>query len=181
MALLGPSGSGKTTIMEAICGLRAVTHGNILIDSTDITELRPAERQVALVPQDNALFPHLTVGEHLSFGPTIQKWKKSDIKARVEELAEELGITHLLHRKPVMLSGGEAKRVALARALATKPKLLCLDEALTGLDEKTHAATLQVIRSTITREKTTTLLITHSIMEAQALADSILEINSLLG
>ncbi|MGJ8672423.1 ABC transporter ATP-binding protein [Rubritalea sp.] len=173
LALMGTSGSGKTTIMEAVCGLRKVTAGSIVLDGRDITHLRPAERHVALVPQDNALFPHLTVREHLCFGPSIQKWNTERIHQRVDELAKELGITHLLDRKPAMLSGGESKRVALGRALATRPKLLCLDEALTGLDDTTHAETLDAIKSTIEREKITTLHITHSQQEAQQLSHTI--------
>ncbi|MFC5049027.1 ABC transporter ATP-binding protein [Rubritalea spongiae] len=181
LSLMGPSGSGKTTIMEAICGLRKVHEGEILLDNHDITQLRPCDRNVALVPQDNALFPHLTVHEHLAFGPGLQKWETAQIQQRVEQLATELGILNLLDRKPNMLSGGESKRVALGRALATRPRLLCLDEALTGLDETTHAETLDCIKSSIEREKITTLHITHSQQEAKTLASIKLSIHDLIG
>ena len=179
-ALMGPSGSGKTTIMEAICGLRHIESGNIRLADKDITHLRPGERQAALVPQDNVLFPHLNVREHLAFGPTIQKWNPAVTKQRCDELAESLGLTLLLDRMPATLSGGEAKRVALGRALATRPMLLCLDEALTGLDDDTHAEILQLLKSTIAQEAITTLHITHSRDEAKALSQEIIRIEDLI-
>ena len=179
-ALMGPSGSGKTTIMEAICGLRHIESGCIRLAGKDITHLRPGERQVALVPQDNVLFPHLTVREHLAFGPSIQKWSSAETKQRCEELAEHLGLTQLLDRMPTKLSGGEAKRVALGRALATCPTLLCLDEALTGLDDDTHAEILQLLKNTIAQEAITTLHITHSQDEAKALSEEIIHIEALI-
>jgi molybdate/tungstate transport system ATP-binding protein len=178
-ALMGPSGSGKTTIMEAICGLRHIQSGCILLAGNDITHLRPGERQVALVPQDNVLFPHLSVREHLAFGPSIQKWSSAKTKQRCNELADNLGLTQLLDRMPAKLSGGEAKRVALGRALATRPTLLCLDEALTGLDDETHAEILQLLKSTIAQESITTLHITHSQSEAKALSQEIILIEDL--
>lgn len=176
---MGPSGSGKTTVMEAICGLRKVHGGQIVLDGRDITHLRPGERTVALVPQDNVLFPHLNVRDHLNFGPQLQKWPKQEALQRVDELAEALGLKPLLDRKPAMLSGGEAKRVALGRALATRPKLLCLDEALTGLDTQSHEETLDAIKSVITKENITTFHITHSPQEAQRLSHSTLTMQEL--
>lgn len=178
-ALMGPSGSGKSTIMEAICGLRHIQSGDIILADKNITQLRPGERQVALVPQDNVLFPHMTVQEHLEFGPKIQQWNHREIKQRSDDLAEQLGLTPHLERMPEMLSGGEAKRVALGRALATRPQLLCLDEALTGLDGPTCAEILQLIKRTIAQESTTTLQITHSKDEATALSQTIIRIDDL--
>ena len=178
-ALMGPSGSGKSTIMEAICGLRHIQSGDIILADKNITQLRPGERQVALVPQDNVLFPHMTVREHLEFGPKIQQWNHREIKQRSDDLAEQLGLTPHLERMPEMLSGGEAKRVALGRALATRPQLLCLDEALTGLDGPTCAEILQLIKRTIAQEGTTTLQITHSKDEATALSQTISRIDDL--
>jgi len=176
VSLMGSSGSGKTTLMEALCGLRHITSGTVHLDDRDITHLRPGEREVALVPQDNALFPHLTVREHLAFGPTIQGWKKSAIAKRADELAEQLGITSLLSRTPENLSGGEAKRIALGRAIATRPSLLCLDEALTGLDDETYSDILALLQSTISMGKLTTLHITHNRVEAKQLADTVIEL-----
>jgi molybdate/tungstate transport system ATP-binding protein len=176
VSLMGASGSGKTTLMEALCGLRHITSGTVHLDDRDITHLRPGEREVALVPQDNALFPHLTVREHLAFGPTIQGWNKADIVKRADELAEQLGITSLLSRTPENLSGGEAKRIALGRAIATRPSLLCLDEALTGLDDETYSDILTLLQSTISKGKLTTPHITHNREEANQLADTDIEL-----
>jgi ABC-type sugar transport system ATPase subunit len=180
VALMGPSGSGKTTLMEAICGLRKITAGSMQLNGQEISHRRPADRQVALVPQDNVLFPHLNVSQHLSFGPSIQKWQPSAIDQRVEELADQLKISHLLQRMPDNLSGGEAKRVALGRALATHPKLLCLDEAFTGMDDQCHAETLELVKQSIAQENTTTLHITHSHREAHELADQVIQIHNLI-
>lgn len=175
-SLMGPSGSGKTTLMEALCGLRQINQGSIYLNDREITDLRPGERNIALVPQDNALFPHLSVREHLAFGPSIQGWKKLNIKSRIEELAEQLAITTLLNRTPENLSGGEAKRVALGRAIATRPALLCLDEALTGLDDDTYAEILALLQATIADGGLTTLHITHVRAEAKALAENVFEL-----
>jgi len=178
VSLMGSSGSGKTTLMEALCGLRHISSGSIHLGGRDITHLRPGERGIALVPQDNVLFPHLTVREHLAFGPQIQGWKKSNILEQSDTLAEQLGITNLLDRTPENLSGGEAKRVALGRALAIQPALLCLDEALTGLDDTTHAEILDLLKNTISTLQLTTLHITHNRAEANELAETIIELDS---
>jgi len=178
VSLMGASGSGKTTLMEALCGLRKVTSGSIHLGGRDITLLRPGERGIALVPQDNVLFPHLTVRDHLTFGPKIQGWKNSQIAEQTDRLAEQLGITNLLDRTPENLSGGEAKRVALGRALAIQPSLLCLDEALTGLDDATHSEILELLKNTISDFQLTTLHITHNRNEAEELAKTIIELDS---
>lgn len=179
VSLMGASGSGKTTLMEALCGLRHISGGTIQLDNQDITHLRPGDRGIALVPQDNVLFPHLTVREHLDFGLHIHGWSKAAIAGRTAQLAEQLAITSLLDRTPENLSGGEAKRVALGRALSTRPSLLCLDEALTGLDDETYAEILDLLKETIQTHGLTTLHITHNRNEATQLADSIVEITSL--
>lgn len=176
--LMGASGSGKTTLMEALCGLRHISSGTIHLNERNITHLRPGERGIALVPQDNVLFPHLTVREHLAFGPSIQRWGKSDIADRVDQLADQLGITPLLDRTPENLSGGEAKRIALGRALATRPALLCLDEALTGLDDLTYGEILGLLKTTIAESTLTTLHITHNRAEASELADTIIDLDA---
>lgn len=176
LALMGKSGSGKSTIMEAICGLREVISGSIYIDGEELTYAAPRDRMVGLVPQDNVLFPTMTVREHLAYGPRLRKWKKPEINSRIEEVAAELGITSLLDRLPRGLSGGEAKRVAIGRAIAAKPSLLCLDESFTGLDDETLIEVMAVVRSTIQRENISTLLITHQMKEAQILGDDIYRI-----
>ncbi|MGJ8655476.1 MAG: ATP-binding cassette domain-containing protein [Akkermansiaceae bacterium] len=176
LALMGKSGAGKTTIMEAICGLREVVAGRIIIGGKELTSAAPRDRMVGLVPQDNVLFGTMTVREHLAYGPILRKWKKADIGARVEEVAEELGISHLLDRLPRGLSGGEAKRVAIGRAISAKPALLCLDESFTGLDGETLREVMGVVRATIRQEKISTLLITHQLNEAEMLGDVIYQI-----
>jgi ABC-type sugar transport system ATPase subunit len=125
--LMGRTGRGKTTILESICGLRKVTSGKILIDSTDVTKWLPGDRQVGYVPQDLALFPTLTVAEHLSFALKLRKRPQGFIDTRVQSLADVLGITMLLGRKVHALSGGESQRVALGRALSFSPSVLLLD------------------------------------------------------
>ena len=176
LALMGKNGSGKTTIMEAICGLREVISGTISIDGEDRTHATPRDRMVGLVPQENVLFPTMTVREHLAYGPRLRKWKKSEIKQRVGEVAAELSITGLLDRFPHGLSGGEAKRVAIGRSISAKPSLLCLDESFTGLDEETLIEVMAVVKTTIQQEKLCTLLITHQNKEAEVLGDVIYQI-----
>ncbi len=168
--LMGRTGSGKTTLLEAICGLRQIVSGRIRIGDRDVTRLKPGERGVGLVPQDIALFPTMTVRQHLAFALEIRRRSPEAIEARVEELSSLLGIAHLLDRGTAGLSGGEAQRVALGRALSFRPGILLLDEPLSALDEVTrdemHALLRQVQRST----GVTTLHITHSRAEARALA-----------
>lgn len=169
--LMGSSGSGKTSIMEALCGLRKVSSGKIWINDKDVSCLAPSERNIGLVPQDNVLFHTMSVYEQIAYGPRVRKGNLKELDCRVREVAEQLQITHLLERKTKKLSGGEAKRVALARAIAPKPKVLCLDESFTGLDDDTQSEVLQVIKQTIQQEKITTLFITHSQREADLMGD----------
>lgn len=174
VALMGPSGCGKTTLMEAICGLRSgVREGRIMLGGEDIRQLPPGARGIGLVPQDVTLFPMLKVREQLEFGPKLHGWNAGETKERVDGLAHDLGLEKLMDRFPQGLSGGEARRVALGRALALKPRLLCLDEALTGLDEARHDEVLGVIRKMIEREGVTALHVTHSKREAEAIADRV--------
>lgn len=177
VALMGPSGCGKTTLLETICGLRQARGGSIRLDGRDIAHLPPGVRRIGLVPQDIALFPTHTVAEQLAFGPKLHGWPAREIRERVESLAMALNITSLLNRIPLGLSGGEARRVALGRALALRPRLLCLDEALSGLDEKLHGEILAVIREMIDREGVTALHVTHSSTEAAAIADRVVRMN----
>ena len=174
VALMGPSGCGKTTLMETVCGLRSgMIGGRILLDGVEISGLPPGARGIGLVPQDVALFPTLTVREQLEFGPKLHGWGRREIRERTDGLAEDLGLEKLLNRVPHGLSGGEARRVALGRALALKPRLLCLDEALSGLVEERHDEVLQVIRKMIEREGVTALHVTHSRKEAEAISDRV--------
>lgn len=172
--LMGGTGQGKTTILEAICGLRPVAGGRILLDGDDVTRWKPADRSIGYVPQDLALFPTMTVREHLEFALRIRRHSAEAMRARVAELAEVLAIGPLLERRIPGLSGGEAQRVALGRALSFRPQVLLLDEPLTALDEVTRDRLCELLRSVQKQHGLTTLHITHSRAEAVQLADRLL-------
>jgi molybdate/tungstate transport system ATP-binding protein len=176
-ALMGKTGSGKTTLLEAICGLRPVVAGAIRLMDCDVTDWRPAARGLGYVPQDVALFSTMTVHDHLAFGPFVHRWSGPDIVARVAELAQTLGIAHLLDRRVRGLSGGEAQRVALGRALAMRPGVLLLDEPFNALDDVTRNEIYDLLRTVRTQLPVTVLHVTHSRAEAECLADRILELD----
>jgi ABC-type sugar transport system ATPase subunit len=172
--LMGKTGSGKTTILEALCGLRAVGSGRILLAGKDVTPLRPADRGIGYVPQDRALFQTMTVRQNIAFAPSIRGWSAAEIDARVTELSELLRIAPLLDRLPSGLSGGEAQRVALGRALAARPKILLLDEPLSALDDETWEGMIDLLGEVRRATGVTTLHVTHRREEARRLADRIL-------
>jgi molybdate/tungstate transport system ATP-binding protein len=172
--LMGKTGSGKTTVLEAICGLKAVESGSISLLGRDVTRLGPAERGVGYVPQDLALFPTFRVRDHLAFALTVRGRSRAEIERRVAELAGLLGIGHLLERRPAGLSGGEAQRVALGRALAFHPSVLLLDEPLSALDDDTRSDMVSLLRAVQRLTGVTTLHVTHSLGEAKKLADRLL-------
>ncbi len=172
--LMGRTGSGKTTLLEAICGLRSVVHGSIYLMGEEVTRWKPARRGIGYVPQDRALFQTMTVREHLAFALTIRRWDRVAIAERVKELAELLGLRSLLDRRPQGLSGGEAQRVSLGRALACRPGILCLDEPLSALDDETREEMHALLRSVRECTGVTTLHVTHHLSDAQKLADRIL-------
>ncbi len=167
--LMGRTGSGKTTILEALCGLKTVTGGRILLNGRDVTRLKPGARNIGFVPQDAALFATMTVREQIGFALTVRRWTKADKEYRVNELAELLGLKGLLDRKPEGLSGGERQRVALGRALAANPAVLCLDEPLSALDDATREEMYRVLHTVREHTHVTTLHITHSRGEARRL------------
>jgi ABC-type sugar transport system ATPase subunit len=169
--LMGRTGCGKTTLLEAVCGLKPVRGGRVLLLGRDVTHLPPADRGVGYVPQDLALFPTMTVREHLGFALEVRRWDPAEAARRVDELTELLGIGHLLDRRPQGLSGGEAQRVALGRALAFRPGVLLLDEPLSALDEDTRSGMYGLLRSVQRQTGVTALHVTHSRAEARALAD----------
>jgi len=175
--LMGRTGSGKTTLLEAICGLRTVMAGSILIHGRDVTRMPPAARGIGLVPQDAALFDHMTVREHLTFALRIRKVEPGPQAARVEELAGWLTLSHLLDRRPKGLSGGERQRVALGRALAFRPEVLCLDEPLSALDDDTREEMFEVLRRVREHTNATILHITHNLSEARALGDHLIRLS----
>ncbi|MBI1348105.1 ATP-binding cassette domain-containing protein [bacterium] len=174
VVLMGRTGSGKTSLLEALCGLRPVRAGRILIDDVDITRHDPADRQMGYVPQDLALFPGLTVAEHLSFALRLRRIAATEQRRRVTELAELLGITSVLTRSVDRLSGGEAQRVALGRALAIPPRILLLDEPLSALDDVTRQEMYLLLRDLKQKTGVTTLHVTHNQAEARELADRLL-------
>src|SRR5436305_15214815 len=172
--LMGKTGEGKTTILEAICGLRSVVAGRILLHGADVTQLHPADRGVGYVPQDLALFSMLTVREHLEFALRVRRAEEQTIKDRVSQFADLLGIDHLLNRFPHSLSGGESQRVALGRALAFHPQVLLLDEPLSALDEETRHEMYDLLKRVQHQTAVTTLHVTHSRAEAGSLAQRLL-------
>lgn len=175
--LMGKTGSGKTTILESLCGLKSVEKGRIELMGRDVTHLKPAERGIGFVPQEGALFPKMTVGQQLGFALTIRRWKANAVAERVRQLAELLGIEDLLDRRPVGLSGGERQRVALGRALAARPNVLCLDEPLSALDDATRHAMCSLLKTISEQTGVTTLHITHNRSEAENLGDILLQLD----
>lgn len=173
VALMGSTGRGKTTILEAIGGLRKVTAGTIHIDGADVTDWLPGDRGIGYVPQDLALFPTMTVAEHLAFGPWVRGRRRAWIQTRTAELANWLGIEGLLTRGIAGLSGGERQRVALGRALAIEPSVLLLDEPLSALDESTRTEMQALLGRLKSATGVTTLHVTHNRDEAIALADQV--------
>ena len=169
--LMGRTGSGKTTLLEAICGLKPAVAGHVRLLGRDVTREPPARRGIGYVPQDGALFPHLNVADHLAFALAIRRWARPAIRERVEELAAMLGLESLLARFPPGLSGGEAQRVALGRALAAQPAVLCLDEPLGALDDETRDEMCVVLQTVRARTGVTVLHVTHNLAEARRLGD----------
>ena len=169
--LMGKTGSGKTTILEAIAGLKHVSAGKIRLGNTDITRLKPAERNIGYVPQDGALFSTMTVHDHLAFALVIRRVSATDIQKRVAELANLLEIESLLDRSTIGLSGGERQRVALGRALSFRPSTLLLDEPLSALDDDTRESMYELIRHVKEQTGVTTLHVTHHVEEARRLGD----------
>jgi molybdate/tungstate transport system ATP-binding protein len=169
--LMGPTGCGKTSLLESIAGLRLIASGQIVLGERDVTRLPPGERGVGYVPQDAALFRTMSVYNQLAFALNLRGERQQVVEQRVLELAEWLGITHLLNRRPFGLSGGEAQRVALGRALSFRPKYLLLDEPLSALDEMTRASIVDLLGALRKAGEVTVLHVTHNSVEAEKLAD----------
>ena len=176
--LMGKTGSGKTTILESVIGLRSVTRGRIWLDDREVTRLKPAVRGIGYVPQDGALFSKMTVAEQMGLALVIRRVPAAIIRQQVAELAELLGITHLLHRRPRGLSGGERQRVALGRALSFRPRILCLDEPLSALDDETRRQMCDLLAGIRVKTGVTTLHITHNLAEAHILADCLFRLEN---
>ena len=173
-ALMGKTGCGKTTVLEAICGLRSVSSGSIRLMSREVAGLPPAARGIGFVPQDGALFSTMPVEENLGFSLAVRGRPKEVVSERVGQLADLLGIFGLLGRRIQGLSGGERQRVALGRALAFEPGILCLDEPLSALDDDTKEGLIDLLGKVREETGVTTLHITHSLREARSLCDMLL-------
>ncbi len=166
VVLVGPSGCGKTTTMRMIAGLEGCTSGRISIDGEEVTDQSPSERDVAMVFQNYALYPHLTVYENMAFCLKVRKWSKEQIDAQVRRTARALDIETLLERKPSALSGGQRQRVALGRAIVREPRVFLMDEPLSNLDAKLRIEMRAEIVKLCRRLKITTFYVTHDQLEA---------------
>jgi len=171
--LVGPSGCGKSTTLRMIAGLEEITKGELYIGDTLANDVAPKDRDIAMVFQNYALYPHMTVYDNMAFGLKLHKIPKDEIKRRVEEAAKILDIAYLLDRKPKALSGGQRQRVALGRAIVRDPKVFLLDEPLSNLDAKLRAQTRTVISKLHKRLGTTFIYVTHDQTEAMTMADRI--------
>ena len=171
--LMGQSGCGKTTILEALAGLRPLDGGSIRLADRDVTHFRPAERRIGYVPQDGALFDTMSVRDNLGFALEVRGDSRPAIAKRVEELAGFLEVSHLLDRQPHKLSGGEKQRVALGRALASRPPVLLLDEPLSSLDDDTRDRLIGVLDRLRGAREVTVLHVTHNRSEAERLGDRV--------
>jgi ABC-type sugar transport system ATPase subunit len=173
MVLVGPSGSGKTTALRCLAGLEAISSGNIRIGDRLVNGVAPRERDIAMVFQDYALYPQMSVRQNLAFGLKIRKLDRAEIKRRVDETATLLDIEALLDRKPRQLSGGQRQRVALGRALVREPQVFLMDEPLSNLDAKLRAQTRSEIRRVQREVGTTMVYVTHDQVEAMTMGDRI--------
>ena len=171
LAIIGPSGIGKTTLLHAICGITRVSQGTVHIDDTDVTSLPTHKRGIGLVSQTGDLFPTMTVSQNIEFGLRISHMSKTDRTSRIDELLQLVNLAHLAHRNVADLSGGEARRIALVRALAPRPQVLLLDEPLAGLDKQTHDSLMTDLARVLKETATTALLVTHDQSEAEFLAN----------
>ncbi len=173
LILVGPSGCGKSTILKMIAGLEDITKGEIYIDGKLVNDAEPKDRDIAMVFQNYALYPHMTVFDNLAFGLKIRKYSKEEIKRKVENTAKILGISEYLKRKPGALSGGQKQRVALGRAIVREPKVFLLDEPLSNLDAKMRTQMRSEITKLHKRLQTTFIYVTHDQVEAMTMGSKI--------
>jgi multiple sugar transport system ATP-binding protein len=173
MVLVGPSGCGKSTLLRMIAGLEEVTEGRILIGGRDVTDLRPRDRDIAMVFQNYALYPHMTVEENLGFGLKLRRVSKQDRLSRVDQVATTLGLKTLMARRPAFLSGGQRQRVAMGRAMVREPKAFLMDEPLSNLDAKLRVAMRGELTRLHDRLGVTTVYVTHDQVEAMTLGQRV--------
>ena len=178
LVLVGPSGCGKSTTLRMIAGLEDITSGDILIGDHVVNDVPPKDRDIAMVFQNYALYPHMTVFENMSFGLRLKKVPKPQIAERVNAAAKILDISELLQRKPKQLSGGQRQRVAMGRAIVRDPKVFLFDEPLSNLDAKLRVQMRTEIKRVHQKVKTTTVYVTHDQVEAMTLADRVVVMNA---
>ncbi len=177
VVLVGPSGCGKSTTLRMIAGLEEISGGDILIGGDVVNDVPPKDRDIAMVFQNYALYPHMTVAENMSFGLRLKRYPKAEIARRVDEAARILDITELLDRKPKQLSGGQRQRVAMGRAIVRNPKVFLFDEPLSNLDAKLRVQMRTEIKKVHQKVRTTTVYVTHDQVEAMTLADRVVVMN----
>ena len=175
IAIIGPSGCGKSTLLKIINGLETEYSGDVLLDGVNVNNIPVNKRDIVLMFQDNLLFPHMTIFENIEFSLKMKKYPKHKIKNMVDEVAKDIHLQDKLNKYPRELSGGQQRRVALARAVISKPKLLLLDEPLTGLDKEIKLEIMNLVR--IIREKynTSIIFVTHDLSEAEYLEAKCIE------
>ena len=178
LAITGPSGVGKSTVLQAICGLVRISSGAISVDDRDITQLPTHKRGIGMVTQTNDLFPHLTVSQNIAFGLRVRGVSPRETSDRVEEMLELVGLPDFSLREIESLSGGESRRIALARSLAPSPKILLLDEPFTGLDDETRDVLMCQVKSILQSSSMTSILVTPDHSEADFLSSSTLSLLS---
>src|SRR6187455_3378772 len=178
LVLVGPSGCGKTTALRCLAGLEEITGGDIRIGDRVVNDVPSKDRDIAMVFQSYALYPHLSVYDNMAFGLKLRKVPKEEIKRRVGEAADILGIRDLLERKPRQLSGGQRQRVAVGRAIVREPKVFLFDEPLSNLDAKLRVTTRAELKSLHMRLKATMIYVTHDQVEAMTMGDRIVIMNN---
>src|SRR5215217_5418538 len=173
MVLVGPSGCGKTTALRMLAGLDEISEGELVIDDKVVNDVAPQKRDIAMVFQNYALYPHLTVYDNMAYGLKIQKMGKAEIKSRVQEIAKVIGLEDLLERKPKALSGGQRQRVAMGRAIVRRPKVFLMDEPLSNLDAKLRVQMRSEVARIQHELKATTVYVTHDQVEAMTMGDRV--------
>lgn len=177
LVLVGPSGCGKSTTLRLLAGLEELTSGEIFIDGKVVNNIAPKDRDISMVFQNYALYPHMTVYDNMAFGLKLRKYKKEEVVKMVKETADILELQELLARKPKQLSGGQSQRVALGRSIVRKPKVFLFDEPLSNLDAKLRAQMRTEIKKLHARLKTTMIYVTHDQVEAMTMGDRIVVMN----
>jgi len=173
VVLVGPSGCGKSTLLRMLAGLEEVTAGEVRIEGVDVTDLAPRRRDIAMVFQSYALYPHMTVRENMGYGLKVRRARKADVRRRVDEVAAMLGLTDLLERKPAQLSGGQRQRVAMGRAIVREPRAFLMDEPLSNLDAKLRVGMRASLAELHARLGVTTVYVTHDQTEAMTLGQRV--------